>query len=144
MAAAARRSTPASGACSRPANGNVLVTETMRGRVFEVTRDSPARIVWDYRNALGEVEGPGTARRRHPRRAHPARGADLPAATLLLSRRLAPQHEARHDPVGPGSVAAAEPLEALLLLGPRGPGPQLAGMDAVLDSSSRSRHRWRP
>jgi hypothetical protein len=38
-------------------NGNVLVTETMRGRVFEVTRDSPARIVWDYRNALGEVEG---------------------------------------------------------------------------------------
>jgi hypothetical protein len=38
-------------------NGNVLVTETMRGRVFEVTRDSPARIVWDYRNALGEVKG---------------------------------------------------------------------------------------
>ena len=41
-------------------NGNVLVAETMRGRVFEVARED-RRIVWEYRNVL-ERTGDGGAR----------------------------------------------------------------------------------
>lgn len=37
-------------------NGNVLVTESMGGRVFEVARED-GRIVWEYVNALGEIDG---------------------------------------------------------------------------------------
>ena len=38
-------------------NGNVLVAEAMRGRVFEVARED-RRIVWEYRNILeGAAEG---------------------------------------------------------------------------------------
>jgi hypothetical protein len=36
-------------------NGNVLVTESVGGRAFEVTREG--RIVWEYVNAIGEIEG---------------------------------------------------------------------------------------
>lgn len=36
-------------------NGNILVTESIGGRVFEATREG--RIVWEYVNALGEIEG---------------------------------------------------------------------------------------
>ena len=84
-------------------NGNVLVTETMRGRVFEVTRDSPARIVWDYRNALGEVEGQArlgvvTHAERIPREA-----LTFLAATLLLSRRLT--HSTRRGTTQSGPAA---------------------------------------
>jgi hypothetical protein len=38
-------------------NGNVLVTESRRGRVFEVTRETPARVVWVYENVVGERGG---------------------------------------------------------------------------------------
>jgi hypothetical protein len=37
-------------------NGNVLITESLGGRVLEVTRDDKA-IVWEYVNGLGEVDG---------------------------------------------------------------------------------------
>jgi hypothetical protein len=38
-------------------NGNVLVAESMRGRVFEVARED-RRVVWEYRNILeGAAEG---------------------------------------------------------------------------------------
>jgi hypothetical protein len=33
-------------------NGNVLVVEAQRGRVFEVTRAAPSRIVWEYVNLV--------------------------------------------------------------------------------------------
>jgi hypothetical protein len=36
-------------------NGNVLVAESTGGRAFEVTREG--RIVWEYVNAIGEIEG---------------------------------------------------------------------------------------
>jgi hypothetical protein len=38
-------------------NGNVLVVESRRGRVFEVTREEPARVVWMYENVVGERDG---------------------------------------------------------------------------------------
>ena len=38
-------------------NGNVLVVESRRGRVFEVTREAPARVVWVYENVVGERDG---------------------------------------------------------------------------------------
>jgi hypothetical protein len=38
------------------ANGNLLVTEALGGRVFEITREG--QIVWEYINALGESGGP--------------------------------------------------------------------------------------
>jgi hypothetical protein len=38
-------------------NGNILITESLGGRVLEVTRDQPGRIVWEYVNALGEIDG---------------------------------------------------------------------------------------
>jgi hypothetical protein len=38
-------------------NGNVLLTESFGARVFEVTRDKPARIVWEYVNLIGERDG---------------------------------------------------------------------------------------
>jgi hypothetical protein len=37
-------------------NGNVLITESLGGRVLEVTRDDKA-LVWEYVNGLGEVDG---------------------------------------------------------------------------------------
>lgn len=36
-------------------NGNLLVTESVGGRAFEVTREG--RVVWEYVNAIGEIEG---------------------------------------------------------------------------------------
>ena len=33
-------------------NGNVLVVEAQRGRVFEVAREPASRIVWDYVNLI--------------------------------------------------------------------------------------------
>jgi hypothetical protein len=38
-------------------NGNVLITESTGGRVLEVTHEQPAKVVWEYVNALGELEG---------------------------------------------------------------------------------------
>ena len=38
-------------------NGNVLITESFGGRVFEVTREPRARIVWEYVNLIGERGG---------------------------------------------------------------------------------------
>ena len=37
-------------------NGNLLITESLGGRVLEVTRDDK-RIVWEYVNALEETDG---------------------------------------------------------------------------------------
>jgi hypothetical protein len=38
-------------------NGNVLVAEATSGRVFEVTGDAHPRVVWEYVNSLGEIDG---------------------------------------------------------------------------------------
>jgi hypothetical protein len=38
-------------------NGNILITESTGGRVIEVTHEQPAKVVWEYVNALGELEG---------------------------------------------------------------------------------------
>jgi hypothetical protein len=38
-------------------NGNVLITESFGGRVIEVTRETPSRIVWEYVNLIGERDG---------------------------------------------------------------------------------------
>jgi hypothetical protein len=37
-------------------NGNVLVTESLGGRVLEVARDDK-KVVWEYVNGLGEIDG---------------------------------------------------------------------------------------
>jgi hypothetical protein len=36
-------------------NGNLLVTEATDGRAFEITREG--KIVWEYVNAIGEIDG---------------------------------------------------------------------------------------
>jgi hypothetical protein len=54
-------------------NGNVLITESMAGRAFEVTRDANPRIVWSYENRIGEG-------------GHSDRGA-----VIGLAQRLAPE-----------------------------------------------------
>jgi Arylsulfotransferase (ASST) len=41
-------------------NGNVLVTESYAGRVFEVTRDVEPRIVWSWVNHVSEIGGKPT------------------------------------------------------------------------------------
>jgi hypothetical protein len=38
-------------------NGNVLIVESFGSRVLEVTRETPARIVWEYVNLIGERDG---------------------------------------------------------------------------------------
>ncbi|MFO1072643.1 MAG: arylsulfotransferase family protein [Geminicoccaceae bacterium] len=38
-------------------NGNVLVTSSFEGRVFEVTHEATPRIVWEYRNLVGTRDG---------------------------------------------------------------------------------------
>lgn len=38
-------------------NGNVLITESMVGRVIEVTREPKPRIVWSYTNRIGGTGG---------------------------------------------------------------------------------------
>jgi hypothetical protein len=38
-------------------NGNVLIAESLRGRVLEVTHDAQPRIVWEYFNIAGEIDG---------------------------------------------------------------------------------------
>jgi hypothetical protein len=40
-------------------NGNVLITEALRGRVLEVTHEEQPRIVWEYWNGLEELDGSG-------------------------------------------------------------------------------------
>ena len=37
--------------------GNVLITETEGGRILEVTREPKPRVVWEYYNGLGELDG---------------------------------------------------------------------------------------
>lgn len=44
--------TPIRGMQQQLPNGNVLVVEAQRGRVFEVTREPPNRIVWEYVNLI--------------------------------------------------------------------------------------------
>jgi Arylsulfotransferase (ASST) len=44
--------TPIRGMQQQLPNGNVLVVEAQRGRVFEVTREAPSRIVWEYVNLI--------------------------------------------------------------------------------------------
>ena len=39
------------------ANGNVLFDEPMGGRVFEVTREPAPRVVWEWRNGIGDIDG---------------------------------------------------------------------------------------
>ena len=39
-------------------NGNVLITESYGGRVFEVTREAQPRVVWSWVNHIGGSEGP--------------------------------------------------------------------------------------
>jgi hypothetical protein len=46
--------TPIRGMQQQLPNGNVLVVEAQRGRVFEVTRETPSRIVWEYVNLAEE------------------------------------------------------------------------------------------
>jgi hypothetical protein len=46
------------GACQALPNGDVLITESAKGRVFEVTRDG--RIVWEFFNPSREREHRGT------------------------------------------------------------------------------------
>jgi hypothetical protein len=46
--------TPAQGQQQPLPNGNVLVVESKRGRVFEVTRTGPEEIVWAFVNQVGE------------------------------------------------------------------------------------------
>ena len=43
------------GACSP--NGNVLTVEPHAGRILEVTGDAKSRLVWEYYNVLGVVDG---------------------------------------------------------------------------------------
>jgi hypothetical protein len=38
-------------------NGNVLIAESEGGRLLEVTHEPRPRVVWDYVNALGEIDG---------------------------------------------------------------------------------------
>ena len=38
-------------------NGNVLITESYAGRVFEVTRKTRPKIVWSWVNRIGETDG---------------------------------------------------------------------------------------
>ena len=42
------------GACQRLPNGNLLVTESQRGRVFEL--DAEGEVVWDWRNPAAASE----------------------------------------------------------------------------------------
>ena len=39
------------------ANGNVLFPEPTGGRVFEVTREPKPRVVWEWRNGIGDIDG---------------------------------------------------------------------------------------
>jgi Arylsulfotransferase (ASST) len=48
-------SSPARGSAEALPNGNVLVTESARGRVFEVTREGA--IVWTFLNPEFEAKG---------------------------------------------------------------------------------------
>jgi hypothetical protein len=38
-------------------NGNVLIAEALNGRALEVTHDAQPRIVWEYSNIVGELDG---------------------------------------------------------------------------------------
>ena len=39
------------------ANGNVLIAESLSGRVIEITHEPRPRIVWEYFNTAGEIDG---------------------------------------------------------------------------------------
>ena len=39
------------------ANGNVLIVESQAGRLLEVTHEAEPRVVWEYYNVLGELDG---------------------------------------------------------------------------------------
>ena len=41
-------------------NGNVLIVESLRGRVLEVTHDPQPKLVWEYFNLAGELDGKPT------------------------------------------------------------------------------------
>jgi hypothetical protein len=57
-------------------NGNVLIAESLRGRVLEVTRDPQPKIVWEYFGIAGELDGePAVGVITHAERFRPA---DLP------------------------------------------------------------------
>ena len=57
-------------------NGNVLISEALGGRVLEVTHDSQPKIVWEYFNIAGELDGgPAVGVITHAERFRPA---DLP------------------------------------------------------------------
>jgi hypothetical protein len=38
-------------------NGNVLIAESLRGRILEVTREAQPKIVWEYFNIVGDLDG---------------------------------------------------------------------------------------
>ncbi len=57
-------------------NGNVLISEALGGRVLEVTHDSQPKIVWEYFNIAGELDGgPAVGVITHAERFRPV---DLP------------------------------------------------------------------
>lgn len=63
-------------------NGNVLVTHSWQGRVFEVTGDANPRIVWEFVNLLEASEAGGRVGAiPHAQRIDPARLTFLGAAT---------------------------------------------------------------
>ncbi len=62
----------------RLANGNTLICEGAKGRIFEVTADG--RVVWDYLNPFGgKIVDPGP-------------GGNAPKLALFRATRLAPDH----------------------------------------------------
>ena len=57
-------------------NGNVLIVESLRGRVLEVTHEPEPKIVWEYFNLAGELDGkPAVGVITHAERVRPS---DLP------------------------------------------------------------------
>ena len=76
-------------------NGNVLITESYGGRVFEVTREGQPRVVWSWVNHIGGSEGPlrggvvGPSRRFAP--------GELP---FVESREIAGKTPAGQPPSG--------------------------------------------
>lgn len=45
------------GTVEQLSNGNVLIAESLGGRVLEVTHEAQPRIVWEYFNIVGEIDG---------------------------------------------------------------------------------------
>jgi Arylsulfotransferase (ASST) len=88
-------------------NGNVLVSESFGGRVFEVTRQPTPRIVWSYVNQLGPSgEGParggvvGSVRRFAPGELPFAEGREVAGQDPANGGKRSPAAAAR--PPGPG------------------------------------------